>query len=61
MNLIRIRLPKEHVDRLSVIAKRQGVSVGVLLYETITNLIAHDESPTETAEDMENENEKSKR
>ena len=39
MSLIRLRLPKGQVDRLSVIAKRQGVSVGVLIHETIMNLI----------------------
>ena len=39
MTTVRIRLPKEQVDRLSVIAKRQGVSVGVLIHETIMNLI----------------------
>ena len=55
MNLIRIRLPKEQVDRLSVIAKGQGVSVGVLIHETIMNLIERNESPTETAEDTEGE------
>ena len=53
MTTVKIRLPKEHVDRLSVIAKRQGVSVGVLLYETVTNLIERDKP------DTENENEKS--
>ena len=55
MTTVRLRLPKEQVDRLNAIAKRQGVSVGVLLYETITNLIERDKP------DTENENEKSER
>ena len=55
MTTVRVRLPKEQVDRLNDIAKGQGKSVGVLIHETIMHLIERNESPTETAEDMENE------
>ena len=54
MTTVRLRLPKEHVDRLSVIAKRQGVSIGVLIHETIMNLIERDKPDTEIEDEKPN-------
>ena len=55
MTTVRVRFPKGQVARLNAIAKRQGVSIGELVYQTLMNLIERDKP------DTENEDEKSDR